>query len=99
MRVQPTSIYCKNDTSNITIDSTSISLTDDGNTIMLGSSGIVFPNGDNNHVLTSNGSTIDIGEYATLDILDMELNDKAETEDLTELEQKVTANTTALEGK
>lgn len=99
VRVQPTSIYCKNDTSNIAIDSTSISLTDDGNTIMLGSSGIVFPNGDNNHVLTSNGSTIDISKYATLDNLDMELNNKAETEDLTELEQKVTANTTALEGK
>lgn len=99
LRVQPTSLYGKNGDTTININASSISLTDDDSTIRLNSSGVTLPYGDNNRVLTSNGSTINIGEYATQNDLSEQLAPKANRSDLTALEQKVTANTTALEGK
>lgn len=98
--VQPTSLYCKNGTSSIDIENNSISLTDDdGETIRLNRSGITLPDGDYNRVLTSNGSTINIAEYATKSDLSSQLGPKADRSDLMALEQKITANTTALEAK
>lgn len=99
MMVQPYSLYCSYGTSSIDINSTSISLTDDGNRIHLGSNGVTLPDGDNNRVLTSNGSTINIAEYATKSDLSSQLGPKADRSDLMALEQKITANTTAIEGK
>lgn len=61
----------------------------------LNSDGIKLQGGDDNHVLTSNGSTIDIIDYAKKS----EIADKVDTTALTALEEKVTANTTAIEGK
>lgn len=99
MMVQPDSLYCSYGTSSIDINSTSITLTDDGNRIYLGSSGVTLPYGDNNRVLTSNGSTISIAEYATKSDLSSQLGPKADRSDLMALEQKITANTTAIKGK
>lgn len=99
LRMQPTSLYGKNGDSTIHIDSSGIYLTDDDSTIQLSSSGVALPYGDNNRVLTSNGSTINIGEYATQSDLSGQLAPKADRSDLMALEQKITANTTAIEGK
>lgn len=99
LRVQPTSLYGKNGDTAIDISAGGISLTDDDSVIRLNSSGVTLPYGDNNMVLTSNGSTINIGEYATQSGLSAQLSSKANRSDLTALEQKITANTTALEGK
>ena len=97
--VQPASIYCKNGTSTISIDDGSIYLTRDGETIRLGRSGIILPGGDHKHVLTSNGSTINMDNYAKSGDLSAQLGPKADRTDLMALEKKVTANTTAIEGK
>lgn len=99
VRVQPTSLYCSDGTSSIDINSTGISLTDDDNNIRLGRSGVILPGGSSNYVLTSAGSTINIAEYATKSDLSSQLGPKADRSDLTALEKKVTANTTAIEGK
>ena len=97
--VQPTSLYGKSGGSAIDINASGISLTDDDNVIRLSSNGVTLPYGDHNYVLTSNGSTINIGNYATQSDLSSQLSSKANRSDLTALEQKVTANTTAIEGK
>lgn len=97
--VQPASIYCKDDTSSINIDSTSISITSDGDNIRLNRGGITLPDGNSNYVLTSAGSTINMAEYATKSDLSSQLDPKADRSDLMALEKKVTANTTAIEGK
>lgn len=73
--------------------------TDDTPYTQINSDGISLPNGDNNHVLTSNASTINIAEYATKSDLSSQLGPKADRSDLIALEKKVTANTTAIEGK
>ena len=99
VRVQPTSLYCLDGTSSIDINSTGISLTDDDNNIRLSRSGVILPDGNSNYVLTSAGSTINIAEYATKSDLSSQINPKADRSDLTALEKKVTANTTAIEGK
>lgn len=99
LRVQPTSLYGKDGDSSISINSSGISLNYDDKIIRLSSSGLTLPYGDNNRVLTSNGDTINIGEYATQSDLSAQLAPKANRSDLTALEQKITANTTALEGK
>lgn len=99
LRVQPTNLYGKNGDTAIDINAGGISLTDDDSIIRLNSSGVTLPYGDNNRVLTSNGSTINIGEYATQSDLSAQLAPKANRSDLAALEQKITANTTALEGK
>lgn len=97
--VQPASLYCSSGTSSIDINSTGISLANDGDIILLGGNGVILPDGDYNHVLTSNGSTINIAEYATKSDLSSQLGPKADRSDLMALEQKITANTTAIEGK
>lgn len=97
--VQPALLYCSNGTSSIDINSTGISLTDDDNNIRLSRNGVTLPDGENNRVLTSAGSTINIAEYATKSDLSSQLGPKADRSDLMALEQKVTANTTAIEGK
>lgn len=98
-RVDPNSLYCSNGASSIDINSTSISLTDDGDNILLGRNGVTLPDGDNYHVLTSKGSTVNLASYATQSDLSSQLGPKADRSDLTALEKKVTANTTAIEGK
>lgn len=73
--------------------------TDDTPYTQINSDGISLPNGDNNHVLTSNASTIDITEYAKKSDLSSQLGPKSNRSDLIALEQKITANTTVIEGK
>lgn len=97
--VQPLSFYSKNGDSTIDINPSGISLTDDDNNIRLGRNGVTLPYGSSNYVLTSAGSTINMGEYATKSYLSSQLGPKADRSDLMTLEQKVTANTTAIEGK
>ena len=97
--VQPISLYSKSGGSSIDINASGILLTDDDNVIRLSSNGVTLPYGDNNRVLTSNGSTINIGEYATQSDLSEQIAPKANRSDLAALEQKVTANTTAIEDK
>lgn len=97
--VQPTSLYGKNGDTLIDINARGISLVDDGSVILLNGNGITLPYGDNNRVLTSNGSTINIGEYATQSDLSAQLGLKANRSDLLTLEEKVTDNADALERK
>lgn len=99
LRVQPTNLYGKTGDASIDINASGISLIDGDSIIRLNSSGVTLPYGDNNRVLTSNGSTINIGEYATQSDLSAQLAPKANRSDLTSLEHKITANTTAIEGK
>lgn len=99
LRVQPISLYGKTGDASIDINASGISLIDDGSIIRLNSSGVTLPYGDNNRVLTSNGTTINIGEYATQSDLSAQLGPKANRSDLISLEHKITANTTAIEGK
>lgn len=99
LRVQPTSLYGKNGDTSIDINASGISLIDDGSFIRLDSNGVTLPYGDNNRVLTSNGSTINIGEYATKSDLSAQLGPKADRSDLLTLENKVTDNADALERK
>lgn len=88
-----------NSNTEIQINPSGITMRDDDNVIRLGLNGITLPYGDFNRVLTSNGSTINIGEYATQSDLSAQLAPKANRSDLTALEQKITANTTAIENK
>lgn len=88
-----------NSNTEIQINPDGIIMRDDDDVIRLGRNGITLPNGDNDHVLTSYGSTLNIGEYATQSDLSNQLSSKANRSDLAELEQKVTDNTTAIEGK
>lgn len=88
-----------NSNTEIQINPTGISLNDDGDIIRLSGAGIILPNGDFNHVLTSNGSTINMDNYAKNSDLSSQLGPKADRSDLIALEQKITANTTAIEGK
>lgn len=88
-----------NSNTEIQINPTGISLNNDGDIIRLSSIGITLPNGDFNHVLTSNGSTINMDNYAKNSDLSSQLGPKADRSDLIALEQKVAANTTAIEDK
>lgn len=97
--VQPLLFYSKNGDSTIDINPSGISLTDDDDNIILDKNGVTLPDGSHNYVLTSAGSTINMGEYATKSDLSSQLAPKADRSDLMTLEQKVTANTTAIEGK
>lgn len=83
----------------IQINPSGITMRDDDNEIRLDRSGVTLPNGDNDHVLTSYGSTLNIGEYATKSDLSAQLGPKADRSDLLTLEQRITANTTAIEDK
>lgn len=97
--VQPLQFYSEKEDSTIDINPSGISIKDGDNSIHLGREGVILPDGSSNYVLTSAGSTINIAEYATKSDLSSQLNPKADRSDLMALEQKITANTTALEGK
>lgn len=88
-----------NSNTEIQINPSGITMRDDDNVIRLARNGITLPNGDNDHVLTSYGSTLNIGEYATQSDLSAQLGPKADRSDLLTLEQRITANTTAIEDK
>lgn len=88
-----------NSNTEIQINPSGITMKDDDNLIRLNRTGITLPNGDYDHVLTSYGSTINIGEYATQSDLSSQIAPKADRSDLIALEQKITANTTALKAK
>lgn len=88
-----------NSNTEIQINPSGITMRDDDNVIRLAGNGITLPNGDYNHVLTSYGSTLNIGEYATQSDLSAQLGPKADRSDLLTLEQRITANTTAIEDK
>ena len=83
----------------IQIKPSSITMKDDDDVIYLNRGGIVLPDGDYYHVLTSHGATLDIREYAKKSDLDAQLSPKADRSDLLKLEQRITANTTAIEDK
>lgn len=97
--VYPLSFYGKSGDSTIDINPSGISIKDGDDNIRLGRSGVFLPDGSSNYVLTSAGSTINIAEYATKSDLSSQLGPKADRSDLMALEQKITANTTALKGK
>lgn len=88
-----------NSNTGIQINPDGITMRDDDNTIILNRTGIILPNGDNDHVLTSNGSTINMANYLKESDVSGQFAAKADRSDLITLEQKVTANTTAIEGK
>lgn len=88
-----------NSNTEIQINPDGITMRDDDNTIILTRTGIILPNGDNDHVLTSNGSTINMANYLKESDVSGQFAAKADRSDLITLEQKVTANTTAIEGK
>lgn len=92
-------IAVSNSNTEIQINPDGITMRDDDNVIRLSRSGITLPYGDNDHVLTSYGTTINIGEYATQSDLSAQLGPKADRSDLLTLEQRITANTTAIEDK
>lgn len=97
--ISTSSFFATYGTSSIDITPTSIVLTDDGDTVRLGRNGITLPDGDNDHVLTSNGSTINMANYLKESDVSGQFAAKADRSDLMALEQKVTANTTAIAGK
>lgn len=88
-----------NSNTEIQINPDGITMIDDDNAIMLIGTGIILPNGDNDHVLTSNGTTINMANYLQESDVSGQFAAKADRSDLITLEQKVTANTTAIEGK
>lgn len=88
-----------NSNTEIQINPDGITMRNDDNTIRLNRTGIILPNGDNDHVLTSNGSTINMANYLKESDVSGQFAAKADRSDLITLEQKVTANTTAIEGK
>lgn len=88
-----------NSNTEIQINPTGISLNNDGDIIQLSRIGITLPNGDFDHVLTSNGGTINMANYLKESDVSGQFAAKADRSDLATLEQKVAANTTAIEGK
>lgn len=88
-----------NSNTEIQINPDGITMRDDDNTIRLNRAGIILPDGDYDHVLTSNGSTINMANYLEESDVSGQFAAKADRSDLITLEQKVTANTTAIEGK
>lgn len=88
-----------NSNTEIQINPDGITMRDDDNAIRLDRAGITLPNGDYDHVLTSNGSTINMANYLKESDVSGQFAAKADRSDLITLEQKVTANTTAIEGK
>lgn len=88
-----------NSNTEIQINPTGITMQDDGNTIRLDGAGVTLPDGDNDHVLTSHGSTLNMANYLKESDVSGQFAAKADRSDLMALEQKITANTTALEQK
>lgn len=99
VRINPVSLYCTDGASSIDIETTGISLINGEDRVQLDRRGVCLPDGSPDYVLTSNGSTINIMNYATQGDLSEQLGPKADRSDLMALEQKVTANTTAIAGK
>lgn len=83
----------------IQINPDGIVMRDEHNTIRLNRTGVTLPDGDYDHVLTSFGSTINIANYLQESDVSGRFAAKADRSDLITLEQKVTANTTAIKGK
>lgn len=88
-----------NSNTEIQINPDGIIMVDDDNAIILNGAGIILPNGDYDHVLTSNGCTINMANYLKESDVSGQFAAKADRSDLITIEQKVTANTTAIEGK
>ena len=88
-----------NSNTEIQINPDGITMRDDDNTIILNRAGIILPDGDYDRVLTSKGSTINMANYLKESDVSGQFAAKADRSDLITLEQKVTANTTAIEGK
>lgn len=88
-----------NSNTEVQITPSGITMRDEDNTIKLTRGGIILPDGDYYHVLTSNGSTINMANYLQESDVSGQFAAKADRSDLITLEQKVTANTTAIEGK
>lgn len=88
-----------NSHSQIQITPNWIIMSENDKTIKLDRSGISLPDGDDDHVLTSNGSTINMANYLQESDVSGQFAAKADRSDLITLEQKVTANTTAIKGK
>lgn len=88
-----------NSNTEIQINPNGITMRDDDNTIILSRAGIILPDGDYDHVLTSKGTTINMANYLKESDVSGQFAAKADRSDLITLEQKVTANTTAIEGK
>lgn len=88
-----------NSNTEIQINPDGITMRDGDNNIRLDRAGITLPDGDYDHVLTSNGSTINMANYLKESDVSGQFAAKADRSDLITLEQKVTANTTAIEGK
>lgn len=89
----------QNSHTEIQINPTGITMKDDGDTIILNRTGVTLPGGDYNHVLTSKGSTLNMANYLKESDVSGQFAAKADRSDLIALEQKITANTTAIEGK
>lgn len=83
----------------IQINPDGITMRDDDNTIRLDRAGITLPDGSYDYVLTSNGSTINMANYLQYSDVSGQFAAKADRSDLITLEQKVTANTEAIDGK
>lgn len=88
-----------NSNTEIQINPSGITMRDEYDTIRLNRTGITLPDGDYYHVLTSNGSTINMANYLQESDVSGQLAAKADRTDLFSLEQKIKANTTAIEGK
>lgn len=94
------SIYAfSNSNTEVLINPSGITMRDGHDTISLDGTGVTLPNGDNYHVLTSKGTTINISNYLQKSDVSGQFAAKANRSDLIALEQKVKANTTAIEGK
>ena len=85
-----------NSNTEVQINPSGITMRDEGDTIRLNRGGVSLPDGDYNRVLTSNGGTINIANYLQESDVSGQFAAKADRSDLITLEQKVTANTTAL---
>lgn len=88
-----------NSNTEVQINPDSLIMRDEDDAIILCKSGIILPGGDNHRVLTSNGSTINIANYLQKSDVSGQFAAKADLTDFIMLERKVTANTTAIEGK
>ena len=87
------------DSHEIQINPDGITMSENGETIRLNRAGVTIPDGDYYHVLTSNGCTINMANYLQESDVSGRFGAKADRSDLITLEQKVKANTTAIEGK
>lgn len=76
-----------------------IVMREEHDTIKLNKYGVTIPDGDAQHVLTSCGTTLSMSNYLTWSDVSGLFGAKADRDDIVMLEQKIKANTTAIEGK